>query len=673
MIFKSITLDNLFSYHGPTRFDLAPAPGDQGNIAVIMGRNGHGKTSFLNSVKLLFGGVTKELREAVQVQRDRGLQEKGFVLGDRDWWGILNHKARAAGDKRCAISAVLLDDNGQEIEVVRSWDLSNSNYRSKLQISAPRKPPLESDVAQQYLSQLLPLDYIPFFFFDAEEVGYLAEANRSQTIEKMELLLNIRPADNLRDSLKEIRSNWSQQALDRNAQLDLMKAENRRNELRMQLDGWLQEKEDVAAEVENIQDDLRQTEQKIGLLRGTGSIESTARLETEKTKESERLAEALSALSAAFEHDAFLRLNAPLAHQAFLAAQGCAASQSNTISELLQSLKDPLKNIFVSPPYPPDSRLTEAQVRFYQARVVKLLDASDVAPEAENLFRMDTGQAQKLANLLTVYQSQRLPEETLREHMERALAADKALVAADSELQSVSQLSEDNKLRLKQLDHDRQRLENTRRDKQDRLRDIENELKTAKREITIQEDLIGQLQGRAKNSALARSRVALLDNMLGLLEAYKQQVKQQKRAALERAFNKHLARLLDSNALIHNVHIDEDFLLSYHDQAGAEVPMSSLSAGMKQLAATALLWALKDASERRLPVIIDTPLGRIDRQHQENLLTRYYPQAGAQVILLPTDSELDERKHRILAPHIYREFHLHNPTGEDTRVETLEI
>ncbi|TAN51876.1 MAG: hypothetical protein EPN21_05475, partial [Methylococcaceae bacterium] len=139
MIFQSITLHNLFSYRGQVCFDLARESGATGNIVVILGRNGHGKTSFLNSVKLLFGGVTKELREAVLVQRDRPLQEKGFVLGDRDWWGILNHQARAAGEMQCAVSAVLVNDEGQEIQVSRCWDLGKGDYKSRLQITAPRK------------------------------------------------------------------------------------------------------------------------------------------------------------------------------------------------------------------------------------------------------------------------------------------------------------------------------------------------------------------------------------------------------------------------------------------------------------------------------------------------------------------------------------------------------
>lgn len=102
--------------------------------------------------------------------------------------------------------------------------------------------------------------------------------------------------------------------------------------------------------------------------------------------------------------------------------------------------------------------------------------------------------------------------------------------------------------------------------------------------------------------------------------------------------------------------------------------MASLSAGMKQLAATALLWALKEASGREVPLIVDTPLGRIDRAHQENLLTRYYPTVGRQVIVLPTDSELDEGKYRVLAPHVFREYHLINDeTGMRTQFESREV
>jgi len=53
-------------------------------------------------------------------------------------------------------------------------------------------------------------------------------------------------------------------------------------------------------------------------------------------------------------------------------------------------------------------------------------------------------------------------------------------------------------------------------------------------------------------------------------------------------------------------------------------------------------------------------------------LKQYYPHAAQQAILLPTDSELDDRKYALLAPHIYREFCLHNRSGDETSWELVQ-
>jgi len=667
MIFKSITLHNLFSYYNTQSFDLSPSNNEQANIVVIMGRNGYGKTSFLNSIKLLFGGVTKELRQ--NVQRGRMPHEKVFVLGDKDWWGILNHKAKGRGDFSCSVSAILLDENNQEIEIKRSWNLSGDNYQNQLTVLPPRLATLNDDAAQQYLSSILPLDYIPFFFFDAEDIGYLAEANHNQVIERMEQLLNIRPVDNLRGCIKDLIKKVEHNYIAADANIKLVKAENRQQEMELQSETLQTQSTSIEIDVETLEGELREIKHKIQLLSGQGAIENNAKLETEKNSELKKKEEALIELSEAFERDAFLRLNANLIGKAIPIVDQCANGLQSATSEMLESLREPLKEIFISPPYPSE-RLREAQVRFYQNRISKLLDSRDI--EDENvLFHLDSLRAKKLMALLVAYTSQHTPEKSLMDDLTCALKADKAIYNIDKTLQDVGQLSEENKQQLLELQGKQTQLQEVQLERKDQKRKIEHELSIIEREIKPLAEQAVNLRKQARKSKQGNARIELLGKMQVLLAAYKLQLKAQQREKLEEYFNIHLQSLLDSNRLIAKAQIDEFFQLHYLDEKGNSVAMSSISAGMKQLSATALLWALKDACGKQLPVIIDTPLGRIDKQHQENLLTRYYPHAARQVILLPTDSELDDRKLDLLRPYIYREYLLSNEEGENTEIQLI--
>ena len=80
--------------------------------------------------------------------------------------------------------------------------------------------------------------------------------------------------------------------------------------------------------------------------------------------------------------------------------------------------------------------------------------------------------------------------------------------------------------------------------------------------------------------------------------------------------------------------------------------------GEQQIYTTALLWALAKTSGKSLPMILDTPLGRLDSSHRQLLVERYFPYASHQVILLSTDTEIDKPLHLLLEPHISQTFHL---------------
>lgn len=424
----------------------------------------------------------------------------------------------------------------------------------------------------------------------------------------------------------------------------------------------------VGFDIETLENELREIKQKIRLFSGQGAIENNAKLEAAKHGEQKNQEEALTSLSEAFERDAFLRLNPKQVQITMPVVDRCAHGQRGVSTEMLESLREPLKEIFTTPPYPNNQRLNESQIVFYQRRIAKLLDSRDIEEDDNNPFRLDSWRAKKLLTLLLAYTPQHSPETPIRETLSRALRAERAVHDIDKTLQEVSQLSDESKLQLEQL-QDKQELQQMELEKhRGEERDIKNKLSSIERDLNLLQDKIGGLRKQARQSEQGRQRIDLLDKMQKLLTTYKQQLKNRQRGVLESCFNKHLSSLLDSNRLIAESKIDDFFQLQYLDINGDAIAMSSISAGMKQLAATALLWALKDACGKQLPVIIDTPLGRIDKQHQDNLLNRYYPHAARQVILLPTDSELDERKRQLLAPYIYREYILHNEDGDKTRI-----
>jgi DNA sulfur modification protein DndD len=120
-----------------------------------------------------------------------------------------------------------------------------------------------------------------------------------------------------------------------------------------------------------------------------------------------------------------------------------------------------------------------------------------------------------------------------------------------------------------------------------------------------------------------------------------------------------LSMLLRKQNLITDVRIDpETYTVSLTGVDGRALPAKDLSAGERQLLAVALLWGLARAAGQPLPVVIDTPLGRLDGSHRQHLLERYFPSASHQVVLLSTDTEIDEAAYDLIAPRLGRAYRL---------------
>ena len=122
---------------------------------------------------------------------------------------------------------------------------------------------------------------------------------------------------------------------------------------------------------------------------------------------------------------------------------------------------------------------------------------------------------------------------------------------------------------------------------------------------------------------------------------------------------------------IKRVELDpQTFAVTLYDTYNRSISKDELSAGEQQIYTTALLWGLAKTSSKPLPMILDTPLGRLDTIHRQLLVEHYFPYVSHQVVLLSTDTEIVGHLLSLLKPYISHTFHLaYRQTEEHTTIE----
>lgn len=672
MRFESITLCNIFSYHGEVTVRFNKPSDESENIVLIYGRNGQGKTSLLTSLKLLFSGITEDIRRQVQAGRVPSPNQYVCGTGD-DWWGILNHKARVAGANSCFIEAAWETEEGDQVTARRTWTLNTATgtYQEQVRTNDPYLGELSDDLARDYLYRVLPRDYLPFYIFDGEDIRQLAEANRGETIEKMEMLLNIRPVENVREAISDLRHRIQDDAMDAAKQGQLLRLQNRHTEMQADISAVEQELLFNSENIRELESSLKHIERQLSALRGYGNGEEFAR-ESQKISQKEiRRAELQNFISEEFGRDALLRCIPSSVATALAAMEKFAASETTSSNEILATLRTRLSQIFQEPPYP-TKRLTEEQANFYGDRLCRLVEYYE-QPSPSNLpFSLDSSRVRRLISDLSSYSPAKVSHAPLLRDVDDARQLGAEIISLKTKLLDISSLRDRERERFEELQARLKEQTDQLLILRDARRVMERRHDESVKNASAVSSEISVLRSSVKVAADARKKYEFMKNLVDTLDELKQSIKSDQRVLVEQRLNTHLHSLLDSNALVSKAEIRDDFSLTYYTSTGEPIGMASISSGMKQLVATALIWALKDASGRDVPVIVDTPLGRIDQQHQINLLTHYYPKAGRQVIILPTDSEINPSKYAILSPHISQEFRLENPSGMETRFREIK-
>jgi DNA sulfur modification protein DndD len=180
-----------------------------------------------------------------------------------------------------------------------------------------------------------------------------------------------------------------------------------------------------------------------------------------------------------------------------------------------------------------------------------------------------------------------------------------------------------------------------------------------------------QAESRLTSALDVESKIAMIDKLQPALTAYMDRLTTAKIAALQSEVTHCYNRLARKTDYIRRVEIDpRSFEVSVIDKYEHILPKADLSSGENQLFAISMLWGLARTSGRALPVVIDTPLGRLDSDHRCNLVANYFPHAGHQVILLSTDTEVDLPLFKEMSSSISHCYHLkYNEKENRTEVE----
>jgi DNA sulfur modification protein DndD len=157
----------------------------------------------------------------------------------------------------------------------------------------------------------------------------------------------------------------------------------------------------------------------------------------------------------------------------------------------------------------------------------------------------------------------------------------------------------------------------------------------------LQEEEKKEIFKDQKNEML-RKKLEIVDNALKVFSKTSDQIKYLVRKHVEETTQQNFFELIRKKDAFREICINEKYEVSVQHVKGFNV-VDHLSAGEYMILGLSFMSSLMTISGFKAPVIIDTPLGKIDDEHR-NHITSKLPHFvdGTQLILLVTPTEYDE-------------------------------
>ncbi len=648
MKINKIILENYGLYRGLNIFDLSPKNNSSNKTPIILfgGRNGAGKTTFLNSIRLALYGKRSLGDRTTQGQYESFLVSK------------IHRNPNAAVQARSAKVAIEFSFVAQgELScyyIERSWSNNRDKLSETLTILKDGFPLDQVDAAywDSFVSDIIPERLSQLFFFDGEKIQEIADdiKGNAAIAEAIQTLLGLDLIDKLQADLKIYKSKEAKQYsndIDKQEIVSLEKVikryETEQLKLTTKLSNLESEKDGIERAVEKLEERLRAKGADFANDRGKNQLEAKSLshqielLEQGLYKECSELFPLALCPSIANILDEQLIAEDKLNRQKVLSAE--ISKLKDEVSELINSFGSFSTN--------EDKSNLESLIadKFNQhtnidTETIELLGLSQTESQVvRNSLKLAVEHsADKVLTLSNDLESQNRDlarvQNSMNQAPEDALLEDELnlIVYHNQQIGSLAQSIKATDLSLKSSAY---------------------QLGLAVREKEKLEDKQKEFEGFQKRSDL-------VENINTALAVYHKRLTETKIKTLRKEVVDCFNTITRKSGFVKDVSIDADsYEVTILNAKGASIPKEDLSSGEKQIFAISFLWALAKTSGRPLPVIIDTPLGRLDSEHRENLVKNYFPRASHQTILFSTDTEVDEELFSELSPHISHCYHLH--------------
>lgn len=641
MIIRRLRLYNFGVYAGDNEFLFT----NNKPIVLIGGMNGRGKTTFLDAVLLaLYGSNSVAYTESKK--RSYAQYLKSFVN-------------KNAEDKTCIVELEFEINNGlkENYIVKRAWNSIDKKTNESIFV-------YKDGVANEFLTQnwpmfvenILPSALSSFFFFDGEKIAEMAvDSSNNQLKNAIRSMLGITVLDVLEnDILRNIKKINKKDINDKSSEVV--------QELRDEKNQAVKELEEIDVEIEKLAHVLVEDNDKLESLhqlynaKGGDAVEKKqetmkrrAALKSELLSEENLLREIASnelplvlvsdllsniKLQAIDEHNDAVMREAVLQLDDIL-DEFANEYQGDTKAsfDFIKYVKKRQQNAQDAPVY----SLSD-QALFQANNLVEgLLDSSKI--EAKRIL-VEKKKKQKQIGELDSYLSLDINEKGLQEVYKSIKKAEGKLIRDQVKMSALEQ----------------------------KRSAANSKVMTTTSEFN---KYVEAYLATAESRDSAERTIKYSNMALSILDRYQVELQKRKTDILAETITSCYKKLANKKNLINKIVMEADSLaIKYLSEEGKEVTQDSLSAGEQQLMVISILWALAICSKKKLPVIIDTPLSRLDSLHRTALINTYFPNAGEQTIILSTDSEIDSTYYGLMKENVGDEFTL--KYDEKTKSTSIE-